>query len=281
MSVLDRKSAYLPLPERLWAIRERIRRQVPRAVLFGRIGAVICALLSLLVLYGIGFIFFQVSYRSQTTAPTSTVVYTVLTVQTLLALFPLLSSISLAFGLHRLYPYYYCQMLKGIHSSDYALLMSGEDIQREMDASWRERFLGMPLRGKLLTIEQHLYSSAHCFESILLYSRHQRWMRAMGRYRNPSRQVSLDVLYRWSWATGLILALSLLTGGVFLIHSSIIYAAASPQHLISSARLAALIDNYFDEPATDPALLPELPRDDRYLRRLLAPLRVSVPRLRN
>lgn len=203
-----------------------------------------------------------------------------LAVQGVLGVFFLLSSLALFINLHKLYPYYYCQMLKGIYDSDFALLLSGEDIQREMDQAWRERFLGMPLRGKLVSLEQHLYSSALIFEAIFLYSRHKKWLGSMGRYRSPRRQVNIEVLYRWSWATGLILLLLVCTFGVFLVHVAIVYTAAAPQHLIASARLAALIDNYFDAPAVDPSTLPELPRDNKYFRRLAAPLRTTLPKVR-
>lgn len=279
MTVLDQKAAQLPLPERLLKIRRRIRQQMPRALLLGRIGSATCVLLSMGMLYGIYFLF-QSIIRNNPSAANMRIATLVLCVQALLGVVFLISSLSVLLIMHRLYPYYYCQMLKGIHDSDFALLLAGEDIQREMDSSWRERFLGMPLRGKLLSLEQHLQSSAMFFDAIYLYSRHQKWIASMGRYRNPSRQVSMEVLFRWSWATILLCLLIAGTLGVVLMHAAIIYCTASPQHMIVSARLAAFIDNYFGEEAIDPASLPELPRESKFFRRLAAPFMFRLPEIR-
>ena len=279
MTVLDRKASQTPLPERLSKLRARIRQQMPRALWLGRIGAFICTLLSaglfVAIIYG-----FQGLLKQGLSQPGFlALILVILGFQLLLSVAAFVSSLGILLSLQHLYPYYYCQMLRGIHCSDFALLLASEDIQREMDTAWRERAFGMPLRPKLITMERHLESSALFFEALYLYSRHQKWMAAMGRFRNPSRQMSVEALFRWSWATGGLLLLVLLTGGVILLHLSIIYAAVSPQHMTASARLAAFLDNYFDTPVIDAASLPELERDSNYFRRLLSPLRVKLPRV--
>lgn len=278
MTVLDKAAHKPPLPARLLRMRERIRVQMPRAIWIGRIGASICMLLSLVMIVGIGMAIN--GFLSRPSPPRLLgLVIGVFGLEILMALAFLTATAGILFSLHRLYPYYYCQMLSGIYHSDYALLLAGEDIQREMDALWKERALGIPLRPKLISMEQHLESSALLFESIYLYSRHQKWMGSVRRYRGASRQFSVEVLFRWGWVTGIMLVLLLLSFGFFIIHLSIIYTAVSPQYLVSSARIAAFLDTYFDTPAVDPASLPPPERKRRYIDRLLEPLRSVSPRI--